>query len=283
MEVEYHVGAGSFLEMAGPYLRGDVARNQLLLGVAEQAHGQPEVYPVFHGWVAVDEGRPVAVASCTPPYNYIVGDAVTLDAVRALAAAIAGSGVVAPGVVGNRPHVDIFAESWARVTGAGVKVEMGQGIFAMSRVEEIGAATGHMREAEPGDRGLLIEWMRAFYEEAAPGEPTEFLEDRIDQRLDPDLPQGMSVWEQGGELVSMSGYSHPVSNCIRIGPVYTPGELRGQGYATSLVAAQGIRFFGEGRDLCLLYTDLANPTSNAIYRRIGYRQVGESMVCSFTV
>ena len=80
----------------------------------------------------------------------------------------------------------------------------------------------------------------------------------------------------------MSGYSPPVANSIRIGPVYTPPDLRGKGYATALVANQSRRFLEDGRSHCLLYTDLANPTSNAIYRRIGYQQVGESVVYVFS-
>ena len=34
-----------------------------------------------------------------------------------------------------------------------------------------------------------------------------------------------------------------------------------------------------GRRFCFLYTDMANPTSNAIYQRIGYRLVcGSAML-----
>jgi uncharacterized protein len=63
---------------------------------------------------------------------------------------------------------------------------------------------------------------------------------------------------------------------VRIGPVYTPPELRGRGYATSLAAEVSRRRLAAGRRFCFLYTDLANPTSNAIYERIGYRRVCES-------
>jgi RimJ/RimL family protein N-acetyltransferase len=32
----------------------------------------------------------------------------------------------------------------------------------------------------------------------------------------------------------------------------------------------------------VLYTDLANPTSNAVYQRLGYRPVEDRVVLSFT-
>ena len=37
-----------------------------------------------------------------------------------------------------------------------------------------------------------------------------------------------------------------------------------------------------GRRFCFLYTDLANPTSNAIYERIGYRRVAEAAEVVFS-
>jgi predicted GNAT family acetyltransferase len=33
------------------------------------------------------------------------------------------------------------------------------------------------------------------------------------------------------------------------------------------------RLIAGGRQFCFLFTDLANPTSNSIYQRVGYRPV----------
>ena len=49
--------------------------------------------------------------------------------------------------------------------------------------------------------------------------------------------------------------------------------IRGHGYATSLTAAASADQLARGRRFCFLFTDLANPTSNAIYRSIGYEPV----------
>jgi predicted GNAT family acetyltransferase len=59
----------------------------------------------------------------------------------------------------------------------------------------------------------------------------------------------------------------------RINLVYTPPDLRRRGYATAAVSALTRRLLDSGRRYCCLYTDLANPTSNSVYRRIGYRPV----------
>jgi predicted GNAT family acetyltransferase len=68
---------------------------------------------------------------------------------------------------------------------------------------------------------------------------------------------------------------------LRIGPVYTPPEFRGSGYASAVTAAVSLRAREAGAEEVLLCTDLANPTSNSIYRRIGYRPVEDRVVLGF--
>ena len=76
--------------------------------------------------------------------------------------------------------------------------------------------------------------------------------------------------------MSLAGWGGPTPNGIRVGPVYTPSARRGHGYATALTAELSLRLLAGGRRFCFLYTDLANPTSNVIYERIGYRRIAES-------
>ena len=68
---------------------------------------------------------------------------------------------------------------------------------------------------------------------------------------------------------------------MRVGPVYTPPELRGRGYATTLTAAVSQDQLDQGRRFVTLFTDLANPTSNRIYQAIGYRPVRDVDVVAF--
>jgi predicted GNAT family acetyltransferase len=88
-------------------------------------------------------------------------------------------------------------------------------------------------------------------------------------------PNGGLVFWEDGETVSFAGYGGLTPNGIRIGPVYTPPELRGRGYGSALTAALTQQLLDGGRRFCFLFTDLANPTSNSIYQRIGYRPVSD--------
>ena len=97
----------------------------------------------------------------------------------------------------------------------------------------------------------------------------------LDIRLAPGDDTAFWLWESGGRPVSLSGYATGFGGS-RIGPVYTPPEHRGNGYATGLVARQSSWLLERGWGPCFLYTDLANSTSNAIYARIGYERVCDS-------
>jgi len=143
-------------------------------------------------------------------------------------------------------------------------------------------ASGGLREATRADYDLLVDWFAAFGREALhDGEPgLEQHERQIRMRLDSTVG-GIGLWEDDGDVVSLCGYGSPTPSGIRIGPVYTPPELRGRGYATTLTADVSAAQLARGRRFCFLYTDLANPTSNAIYERIGYVRVCESKQLAF--
>ena len=79
----------------------------------------------------------------------------------------------------------------------------------------------------------------------------------------------------------MTAFGGATANGIKVSPVYTPPEYRGKGYATSCVAAVSQHLLNTGYKYCFLFTDVANPTSNHIYQKIGYQPVCEISDYSF--
>ena len=92
---------------------------------------------------------------------------------------------------------------------------------------------------------------------------------------------GITVWEAGGIPVSMASVTRAVDGMIRVGPVYTPPAMRGYGYAGGATAAVSQAALDAGATQVVLYTDLANPTSNALYQRLGYQPVSDSVQLLF--
>lgn len=277
MEYEFVTDAAEFQNRAAPLL-ADEARHNLMLGILGDLASSPEVYPDQRMFLVVDDRLPVAAALMTPPYNLVIADTESQAAVAALAAGIKADGIEVPGVLGNQPTVGRFVAAWERIAGGPARLRMEQGVFAIDQVEPVPTAPGSARIGTPEDRDLIVDWTRVFLTEALPDEPAdeERIQKTIDRRLRDDTPGAYWLWSRGGEVVSLSGHGNPTGRGIRIGPVYTPREYRGYGYASSLVAAESQWLLNNGYEFCFLYTDLANPTSNAIYERIGYRQVAEA-------
>jgi uncharacterized protein len=274
---------GPFSEIVVPLLLRDEARNNLALGIVGTLREHPEAYTEpAKLWTVRSRGEPVAAALRTPPHHLVLTDPQTDATLDALTEALLRGDVRIPGVVGNLPAVDGFVTSWRATTGAVTTILTRQGVYALERVAELPAAPGAARRATRRDRDRLLPWLIAFAEEALPEPDPERMAAMLDQRLPGDSGTGILVWEVDGEPVSLAGFGGPTPNGIRVGPVYTPPEHRGRGSATGLVAELSRRLLAAGRRFCFLYTDLANPTSNAIYERIGYRRVCESADHAFT-
>jgi predicted GNAT family acetyltransferase len=178
-------------------------------------------------------------------------------------------------VSGVSPEAESFAELWRERTGEPWDAELRMGVYECRDVREVPAAKGSPRRAVPEDLAALVPMIEAFADEVVPPsmQDRERLETSTRDRLEDDpLKGGFWVWEVEARVVSLSGHGGRTPTGIRVGPVYTPPQDRGEGYATSLVAAQTAWLLANAVSSCFLYTDLANPTSNAIYRRIGYAQ-----------
>ena len=280
MEVVRLADASAFFAEAEPFLLADEARRNLILGIAGTIRDSPDHYTARDFWLVRDGVKVVAAGLRTPPYNLVLARPVSPQALAALAEVLAGAEL--PGVVGAEPEVVDFASLWTERTGISSRTNMRQGVYALERVEPPPTPPGSARGATADDRELALQWWIAFAKEAlhegSPG--TELAEVMIDHRLS-SPSAGILLWEDGGRPVSLAAWGGPTPNGIRVSPVYTPPELRGRGYATALTAGLSQRLldgrlFEGGRRFCFLFTDLANPTSNAIYERIGYRRVAEA-------
>jgi GNAT superfamily N-acetyltransferase len=278
MEVRRYDDPAAFRRDGAPVLLADAARNNLILGILQVLLDEPDVYPVFHLWLAVHEGRPMGVATQTEPFKVMVAEPLDDGAVDALAEAVVADGAPLPGVVANRPWADRFAERVTVITGRSAERILEEGVWMLTAVEDVPVPAGTARAATPADRDLVRSWIRAFADEALPpGRPRH---DDAGIDLDVDLRlagRGAAylLWEDGTP-VSLSGHREIPGVGSRIGPVYTPPQHRGRGYATRLVAEQSASRLAAGDPACYLYTDLANPTSNAIYARIGYAKIADA-------
>jgi uncharacterized protein len=230
-------------------------------------------------WIVEPDDEPAGVVFQSPTEFPAVVTPMPADAVAAAVAAIAAAGVDLPGVSGEAATAAQFAGSWTEQGDSAARPVEGHRIYEVEHPAAPSGVPGRLRAAETADRDLLVDWLRGFNTDAGgigAGDPATI----VDRRL----PAGdFWIWDEGGDRgpVSLAAHSEPVCSVRRIQAVYTPPDRRGHGYASACVAALSARILDAGQR-CILYTDLANPTSNHVYRRIGYRAVAEGLRYEFT-
>lgn len=274
--------AAAFLRDAGALLGNDPAANNLALGIAQRLVDRPGAYDEAFFWTAVHDGEVVGAALVTPPYPAVLADPLDDGAVPAFVAALTEARPDLPGVTANEPWASRFADAWTAATGAPWRLALGQGVFVLTSLEPSRPTAGAPRPATEQDRSLLTAWFHAFEREALQATIRDegFADRDLSARLDHGNTAGLTIWDDEGTPVSLTGWSR-IPGGARIGPVYTPPEHRGRGYASNLVAHVSAEMLSGGAEACFLYTDLGNPTSNAIYRRLGYEQIAESSMIGF--
>jgi predicted GNAT family acetyltransferase len=279
MELTRYGDADAFIQRAGAFLAAREAEHNLILGLSSRLRHEPRLFgegPYLA--VVEDGGRVVAAALRTPPHNLALSEIDDEGAIEPLVADARAVFESLPGVLGSPAVAARFAELWQAQTGARGQVAIAQRIFRADRVEAPSGIPGEMRPYSESDRELGSRWFDEFAAEALPEgnpEPAGMFERRLAE------PEGGLVFWEDGDAVCMAGFGGPTPNGIRIGPVYTPPELRGRGYGSALTAALTQQLLDGGRRFCFLFTDLANPTSNNIYQRIGYRPVADVDLWAF--
>lgn len=259
----------AFLEAVRADLERHEAENGLLLGFLSRLATEP---PAETPFMAHHQGLG-AIAYMTS-LNLIVSRGMG-EAGPALVEALQARGLTVPGIVGPAEDVDALAAAWTEATGMAPTHSVDQMLYELRRIDWPMGVPGRMRPMTEADVALVTSWVWGFYRDALPHEPYSEAEARANAAARP--AAGMTyLWERDGVPVAMAALARPTRRGITVNAVYTPSEHRRQGYASALVAALSDEGLKRGKDFCVLYTDLANPTANAIYQAIGYRPVTRS-------
>jgi uncharacterized protein len=283
MQTQSYTNASDFLSKAGKYLVKDEARYGLISGLAKRLEENPHYYGKDDPWfyTVSDEDIFYAAALRTPPYKVVLahfsGD--VNDIVLALVDSISRKRTAIPGVMGDIELAGAFKDRWCQKHNVTVQKTMQERIFRLTQINNVPLLPGRFRTATGEDINMVRRWTRAFYLDT-------FGTDRNlpESDLTPNLERGeVFLWEDGGRPVSMAVKNRPTDKGMAVGYVYTPPELRGRGYATSCVAELSRHILQSGKEFCTLYTDLANPTSNSIYKKIGYQEVCDSVDYTFEI
>ncbi|MFF0608304.1 GNAT family N-acetyltransferase [Nocardia tengchongensis] len=269
----------AYMRAAGEFLHSDPIRNTVLITVPDRLLRQGltifgDAAPHF-GWWTTTGGAVTAAFFRTPPFGIVVSP-LPSESVAPLVRDYSALDPALSAVSGPADSAHAVAELWARTHGTAITSTRADRLYRLGDlVPPDPAPPGIGRLATDRDRDLAIDWLLEFTRDI--GDPPPAHPDRmIDERL---TSGGLSLWEVDGAPVSMAGTGAPVAGTIRIGPVFTPKPLRGKGFAAAATTHACRAARATGATDIMLFADLANRTSTALYQRLGFRPVGDYSIC----
>jgi predicted GNAT family acetyltransferase len=265
-----------FLSTAQPILELDEAANNVLLGscLALKKRLSPKDPAPFLATVNDNDDKIVVIAVMTIPRKVILYDTQisnTVEALEILANRIFKFEPSLSTVMAKPPISRKFAEMFSKISGKKLRIQFEHRAFELKQVVRPTMTEGHLRQATPDDLELITQWIYSFIKEALYEDDLPRARESAVRRIE---AKELYLWVVGTP-VSMAGSARPTKNTIAVNAVYTPPENRKNGYASACVAVLSQKLLDSGYKSCVLFTDLANPTSNKIYQSVGYKPVAD--------
>lgn len=279
-DLAYFDDAGAWLEELRPRWSGREAEHDLLVGYGIAFRDRGVLGEATLAILAPGPA-PRAAFFHTPRRGFVVAawePGAASDLVRAVRES--GRAYEAPRVFGGKDAATEFARAWA---GDRTRLGMAQRILATDRVTPPrDPPAGRFRAGTVADVTLVGQWLYDFTVEALPHAPITDRVEREAHARNRIAGGSLFLWETDDDgPVCVAGLARPTETGITLNSVYTPPEHRSRGYASALVAALTQHVLDRDRAFVCLHTDLSNPTSNAIYERLGYRYVCDNALWVF--
>jgi GNAT superfamily N-acetyltransferase len=275
VDVRIHEAAEQFRAIAEPLYRHDPVGNTIELTLLRSARFGDDAL-LLTVW---DDGVAVGAALQTPPYP-LACNGIPAEAHLTVVKELARIRADLSGVRGSRDTALAFTEAWRAVTGRDGTVGTQERLYRLGTLQPPTGVSGKYRDAVDSDTALLVDWVEHFFVETFGHQRDDAAGERFVENATA-VGDRFVLWHDGGMPVSMAMLRAPSAGVSRIGPVFTPRSSRGCGYGSAVTAAASDLARRGGVDDVVLFADLANPTSNAIYQRIGFESVADSVRIDF--
>ncbi len=166
-------------------------------------------------------------------------------------------------------------------TDAQIKIDEVESLYAL-QLEDLmipeDLRTGRLsgRRIEPRDLDQAVEWRLAYHLEALGSEESPALRATSHADMAASLERG-DTWflMHGGRPVAQTSFNAVFDDIVQVGGVWTPPELRGNGYGRCAVAVSLLDARSEGASRSILFTGDDNLGARKAYAALGYQPIGD--------
>lgn len=274
LEINVERSASEFLEKTKSLLYKRETEYSLLLGLCElrkcsNKNSDDYVY------ISMFQAGQLIGGACITERSLVIS-ALEEPCLQNLAEFLKENKIQIPGVIGPALTAEALSRIWSHLTNQKFTLAMGQKIYQLDGVNIPTNVSGQFSIAKLEHAALVGKWLLEFTAEALPHQPTTI--DKTTELAAAKIKkQEVCLWlNDKQQPVSMNLIGRPTENGISVSGVYTPTALRKRGFASAVVAHTSKRMLASGKKFCVLYTDMANPTSNKIYQQVGYREIAIS-------
>ncbi len=276
LEIEATTDASEALATGQSFLERDPVETTVIGSVLQARSNEQssdgDVVPTGRYWIARNAGGVVGIGMRSPVDFIFSMAAESPDVARAFARTLNDSEDDLNAASGEARMSAAFAGEWASLRSCPVEVSGAQQLYELEEPTNPEPQPDQdlaLRLAERADIELMCEWFVGF--------DAETFKHGIDPGPLVRSKMG-SLWilSDKGEPCAMAAATPAAGGVRRVQAVYTPNDKRRRGYGAAVTAGVS-RAVQAGGHRAVLFTELKNPGSNRIYRRLGYKPRGEFM------
>jgi predicted GNAT family acetyltransferase len=235
--------------------------------------------PLEARWVAAFEGERIAAVAAHAWHGGVVLQAPRLVP-EVTRAAVAASGRAVTALFGPWNQI-VAARDALGVRPEDVQWETHDDLLAveLAQLDVPPALRSGRVSCERADRAefeRLVAWRIGFSVETLQKPHGPALEAQARDEVERSLrDRSLYLLREDGTPVSTATLTARTPDCVLVGGVWTPPELRGRGLARAVVAGALLDARSEGATRSVLFTGQENRSAQQVYRTLGYRLVGD--------
>ena len=275
MQAELYENINEYVDLAFPFLLKNESENILVFSILNALKINQNVFgDLKPSLILVKKNDDIKLVSLrTPPYNQLISFTEDLNSIDVLIENLLKSEEDLPGISGFKEGVARFIKLYCKKKNLFPELVRNERAYRLIRVAEDTIGDKIFIIGNKSYQSLILEWAKEMILEAGLMTEADQMDRTLNQIKTDITDEKIFLLLDKNKPVSMARKAGKTPSGNLINLVYTPPHLRGRGYATECVAKLSKRLLDEGNKFCFLFTDLANPTSNSIYQKIGYRLI----------